>query len=964
MKIKRSLALTKYLCATLCAFGAVTGWAETVLVESRTTGGTTGGITPNPPYGEVAGSWSGSGSHTTADGVTSGIGSRFGFTSACSLAIRPTLIPSNTYALEVAHIIINASPDLVVNVTYDGCTGTASNTTAFNNTISPSAWVRVGTVTVNDGVTQPTITFTYASGTIASTGGRWYSDAFRFVNLAEPCVTALPQLTTVNGPLAAGQTFVDVPGISGSAIAVTVYANGIQIGEKTSGVSNGVNRVTVSPLVKGQIISATQKNASNVDSCRPSGGPIVGGGANPTLHMALSIRQNTVLTGPIGANGGASNTIIKFLGATNTIAGLGTAPAGAKVITPSASWQTVTFLRGPDPAAPTDPSFLWNGTDATNPNQLKGDFGVLDSIAFSMNEADSGPYEVYIDNFMNGDTLIQDFESVNPGALAVQFNAPSLSGTTSPFLLAPPPGTITPNISAVTQSASDSGVQSLRVSWQFKDALPQDWLRLVAQGSGNPNPQLDLRLPITFRILVLPVGQTPQPVGPIFVSGPGDQNTLQGGTVTLSTVFHATGPVSYQWRRNGIAIPDATGRNLTLTNLQASDAGTYTLEISNVVASAVSPPGQLTVSPVVTSGVMTPLWRLAPGARPYLTNDNNQRGLAYNPVSGNLLLVSRTPSNAVHVLDGTTGAHIRTLDMDPSVINDPSFAVNMIACSDMGEIFVCNLTTNGTTAPLKIYQWIDEEFPPQKVWEGDPGVGTAERWGDSFDLRGSGPEVQILVGSRAGTIAAFILPLFGGSSSAFVIQTDAPAGGIGASVAFGTGDTFWGKSLGNSLRHFSFDLGVATATTLQSFNGFLNMGPLGFDAGNNLLAGVFIESPDNLRLLDASVLPQTPVIVDTEFFGTDNPNPNAYGQVAFGPNVVYALDSNNGILAMSFNPSLIAPSLSFSRNGDTLTLTWSGSAMLQSSSTVDGTYNNVNGATSPYPVSVLSSPMMYYRLKK
>ena len=349
------------------------------------------------------------------------------------------------------------------------------------------------------GVTQPTVTFSYATGALNSSSARWYSDAFRFINLSEPCVTALPQLTTVNGPLAAGQAFVDVPGVDASAIAVTVYADGVQIGQKTSGITAGVNRVTVSPLVKGRLITVTQSNGAAVESCRPASGPPVGGGANPQVRVALSLRQNTALSGPIGSSGGSSNTIIKFMPATNVVSG---APKGARLIYPSNDWQTLTFLRGPDAANPTDPSFLWNGTDATSPNQLKGDFGVLDSLAFAIDDVDSGPYEIYLDNFMNGDTLIQNFESANPGTGTVQFNAPSFSGTTSPFLLSPSPGSIVPNVSVVTAGASDTGLQSLRVSWQFKDTAAQNWLRLVAQGSGTPNPQLDLRLPITVRLLV------------------------------------------------------------------------------------------------------------------------------------------------------------------------------------------------------------------------------------------------------------------------------------------------------------------------------------------------------------------------------------------------------------------------------------------------------------------------------
>src|SRR5436190_354887 len=110
-------------------------WGETVLIESRTCGGTTVGcITPNPPYLESpAASWSGSTGHTTAGGTTPGLGSRYAFSGTPVLTLTPTLIAGATYAVEISHVSANASPNIVVNVSYSGCTGTASSTTVFDS---------------------------------------------------------------------------------------------------------------------------------------------------------------------------------------------------------------------------------------------------------------------------------------------------------------------------------------------------------------------------------------------------------------------------------------------------------------------------------------------------------------------------------------------------------------------------------------------------------------------------------------------------------------------------------------------------------------------------------------------------------------------------------------------------------------------------------------------------------------
>lgn len=937
--------------------------ADVVVVESRSGGKNFAA------YAEGSGNWANSTAKSSAADLTSGVGSRFETADGGSFRVTPTLANAGgTYLVEVTHGVSSSIPtDLQVGIGVTGGTGLPATTTSFNQTPA-NVWRSVGTIVLDSGVNNPTITFTKQAGA-TGTGQRFYADAVRFTDASDPCLN-FPAIVTVNGPLAAGQTFVDVPTVDSTAIAVTVYADGVQIGQKAAGITAGVNRVTTSALVKGQIIAATQTSPTSVESCRPSTGPKVGGGANPRVRISLSIRQNAGLTGPIGANGGTSDSIIKFLGATNTFGGgFAAAPVGGKVIQPETCWQTVTFLRGEDPNNPVDKSYRWTGTDGTH--NLLGNFGVLDSIAFAIDDlTDSGPFNLYIDSFMNGDTLIQGFEGGTNGQNSVFLAQPSLSGTTSPFLLAQSPGAISPNVSQVTTAFADEGSNAARVSWQFKDSAGLDWLRCAAQGSGTPNPQLDLRLPITFRILLLPPGVVSLPLK--INTHPADRSAVQGTSASFSVNVCGTPPFSYQWHFNGInVITDATNRTLTLNNVSPANGGAYHVVVTDASGSTNSNPATLTVSPATFTNCLAELWRLAPGSRPYLNTDGSQRSIAYHPVTGNLLLVSRAGgSNAVYVLDGNTGADLWTLTVDTNVVTGGTFAMNMIGVDDVGGVFVGNLTTNGSTDEFRLYGWIDDsaEALPYLAWHGNPGgVDYTNRWGDTMSVRGSGAGVRVLLGGRPDPVVSILDPSVDPNSLPLpILVGDANPGDFSHGIAWGAGETFWGKGIGasNVLKHVAFDPNTASGTTLQTFASLPNVAPIGVDTARNLLAGVSIETPDNLRLYSVANLAAEPVNLDTRFFPTDNANGNRSGAVAFAPGRVYALDANNGIIAFG-----IRPALRYTRTESTLTLSWDAPAVLQSSTHVEGVYSDLLDqsslpVTSPYAVDTAAGTQTFFRLRQ
>jgi hypothetical protein len=66
------------------------------------------------------------------------------------------------------------------------------------------------------------------------------------------------------------------------------------------------------------------------------------------------------------------------------------------------------------------------------------------------------------------------------------------------------------------------------------------------------------------------------------VDPPVDQLVPVGGDTTLRAAVNGTGTLRYQWLFNGAPIIGATATNLVLTNMQPSQAGVYTLLMTNV----------------------------------------------------------------------------------------------------------------------------------------------------------------------------------------------------------------------------------------------------------------------------------------------------------------------------------------------------------------------------------------------
>lgn len=89
-------------------------------------------------------------------------------------------------------------------------------------------------------------------------------------------------------------------------------------------------------------------------------------------------------------------------------------------------------------------------------------------------------------------------------------------------------------------------------------------------------------------------GLLPPLIDPL-VGQPVSQKVVRGATVQFNVLVTSLTTPTYQWRLNGINIPNATASSYTRTNVQPSDAGKYSVVIRNAGGSTTSEDATLTV---------------------------------------------------------------------------------------------------------------------------------------------------------------------------------------------------------------------------------------------------------------------------------------------------------------------------------------------------------------------------------
>ena len=273
-----------------------------------------------------------------------------------------------------------------------------------------------------------------------------------------PVTALIPTVVILDTVLKPGDTTVNVGSVEENvADEIRVYANGTTlIGTFASPTTDAV-AVTVTPMVDGDLITATQV-IGGLES-EPSPSQIVR--FRPPLSLTVSVAIDE------DGNFGSTPADFEYVGVAQLAGG---APVGKALEPMTGVWQRFEFsLTGGDPVT----AFL---DSVGTPNQLDAGGGLynIDSIFFSINSngpVSAGPYTIYLDHIFYIDSggqevLISDAESQNPFAL---FRGQSTGC---------PPGTAGCGTTGVYGTSAISGVTSIdgssaiKVDWEWPNEDP------------------------------------------------------------------------------------------------------------------------------------------------------------------------------------------------------------------------------------------------------------------------------------------------------------------------------------------------------------------------------------------------------------------------------------------------------------------------------------------------------------
>ena len=203
--------------------------------------------------------------------------------------------------------------------------------------------------------------------------------------------------------------------------------------------------------------------------------------------------------------------------------------------------------------------------------------------------------------------------------------------------------------------------------------LRYQWQRNNVNIGGATNDTLTLNSLVstdsaTFRVIVTnDVGKATSAsvklsvqTSPTISKQPISQVWYEHDTATFSVTAAGSATLKYQWRKDDVNIPNATSASLKLVNMTASQAGTYTVVVSNAVGSITSDPATLQIDPVPTPTFVAFSPTQGPVGSKFYIDGTNLKWTTQVTINGKVaaFVVTRTTELLVTVPTGATSGPV------------------------------------------------------------------------------------------------------------------------------------------------------------------------------------------------------------------------------------------------------------------------------------------------------------------
>jgi endonuclease/exonuclease/phosphatase family metal-dependent hydrolase len=227
---------------------------------------------------------------------------------------------------------------------------------------------------------------------------------------------------------------------------------------------------------------------------------------------------------------------------------------------------------------------------------------------------------------------------------------------------------------------------------------------------------------------------------PSITTQPLGQTNSLGTTATLTVVATGTAPLSYQWKHITTNLPGATASSLSLTNIQTTDAGNYSVVITNLV-------GSITSSNAFLAVVTIPLITSQPQSQAISVGDNATFSVG---ASGPGTLGYQWRFAGTNLPGATSNPFTRT---NAQLADAGNYTVVVTNASGSTTSDVAVLTVNGPLTGGIIAQWDFNSVPPDG---NTPTTGTT----------------LPSIGTGVASLVTALTPTFAGGSNTDPASTD------------------------------------------------------------------------------------------------------------------------------------------------------------------------------------------------